>query len=192
MIVGLTGGIGSGKTTVAKVFGAMGCLIYNSDERAKEIYFEKHIKQLVVNLLGEKAYLNQTTLNKEFISSQIFSSEALRQQLNQIIHPAVKQDFEMFKASISKNKTIIKETALLFEADLQSQVDASVLVTAPTSVKINRVMKRSLLSKSEIENRMSSQWADEKKIPLSDFVIMNDGIEPLIPQVEIILNKINT
>lgn len=192
MIIGLTGGIGSGKTTVAKVFEAMGCVVYNSDERAKKVYFKKHIKQLVINLLGETAYSNQTTLNKEFISSQIFSNEALRQQLNQIIHPAVKQDFEEFKTSASKNKIIIKETALLFESNLQHQVNLSVLVTAPALVKINRVVKRSLLSKSEIENRMASQWPDEKKIPLSDFVIMNDGIEPLIPQVEIILNKIKS
>ena len=97
MIVGLTGGIGSGKTTIAQVLEVMGCIIYNSDERAKLMYFNTSVKTQIIQLLGNEAYLNNTTLNHTFISKKVFSNQDLLHKLNAIIHPAVKQDFITFK-----------------------------------------------------------------------------------------------
>jgi dephospho-CoA kinase len=183
MIVGLTGGIGSGKTTVAHLFETMGCAIYNSDEEAKQLYFHASIKQQVINLLGKEAYLNDSEINKSFISRKVFSNTELLHQLNAIIHPNVKEDFIKFKNKFSPDTLIIKETALLFETGIYKDLDYSILVTAPLHLKIERVLKRNSISKEEVEKRMAAQWPDEKKIPLANFVIINDNEQALIPQV---------
>lgn len=192
MIIGLTGGIGSGKTIVSKLFETMGCIIYNSDERAKELYFNKDIKQQVIALLGKEAYINDVELNKAFIAQVIFSDKDKLQQLNAIIHPAVKQDFKSVVNQYSFETLIIKETALLFEENISKEVDASILVTAPIELKIERVIKRSNLSRTEVEKRMSAQWTDEQKIPLATYVITNDGKEALIPQALAIIHQLRT
>lgn len=192
MIIGLTGGIGSGKTIVAKLFETMDCIIYNSDERAKELYFHQDIKQQVITLLGKEAYINDIELNKSYIAEVIFSDKHKLQHLNAIIHPAVKQDFKLVVSKYPVNTLIIKETALLFEENIFKEVDISILVTAPIEVKIERVMKRSNLSKTEVEKRMLAQWTDERKIPLATYVITNDGKEALIPQVLAIIHLLRT
>ena len=192
MIIGLTGGIGSGKTIVAKLFETMGCIIYNSDERAKELYFNKEIKQQVITLVGKEAYINDFELNKAFIAQVIFSDKAKLQRLNAIIHPAVKQDFNSVVKQYSSETLIIKETALLFEENISNEVDTSILVTAPVELKIERVMKRNHLSKEEVEKRMLAQWTDEHKIPLATYVITNDGEKALIPQVLAIIHQLRT
>ena len=192
MIIGLTGGIGSGKTIVAKLFETMGCIIYNSDERAKELYFNKDIKQQVITLLGKEAYINDIELNKSYIAEVIFSDKHKLQHLNAIIHPAVKQDFKLVVSKYPVKTLIIKETALLFEENISKEVDISILVTAPVDLKIERVMKRSNLSKTEVEKRMLAQWTDERKIPLATYVLTNDGKEALIPQVLAIIHQLRT
>ena len=192
MIIGLTGGIGSGKTIVAKLFETMGCIIYNSDERAKELYFNKDIKQQVITLLGKEAYINDIELNKSYIAEVIFSDKHKLQHLNAIIHPAVKQDFKLVVSKYPIKTLTIKETALLFEENISKEVDISILVTAPVELKIERVMKRSNLSKTEVEKRMLAQWTDERKIPLATYVLTNDGKEALIPQVLAIIHQLRT
>lgn len=192
MVVGLTGGIGSGKTTVAKLFQTMGCHIYNSDERAKELYFEPHVKQQVIDLLGQEAYLSATEINRDFISKKVFTNTILLHKLNAIIHPAVKKDFEHFIRQFPENSIIIKETALLFEIGIQKSLNASILVTAAINTKIDRVMKRNHISKEEVEKRMQAQWTDEQKIPLADFVIYNNPSDALIPQVLKIVEQFKT
>lgn len=183
MIIGLTGGIGSGKTTVARLFETMGCAIYNSDDRAKELYFKPIIKQAVVELLGTEAYLSETVINKDFISKKVFSDTKLLHQLNDIIHPAVKADFIQFKSKFPLNTIIIKESALLFETGIYKDLNFNILITAPVDLKIERVMRRNSVSKNEIEKRMQAQWTDEQKTPLANAVITNDNRTALIPQV---------
>jgi dephospho-CoA kinase len=190
MIVGLTGGIGSGKTTVAKLFETMGCAIYNSDEKAKELYYNDSVKKQVINLLGNEAYLNEYEINKEYISKKIFSNTQLLQQINKIIHPAVKEDFIQFQSKHSPETLIIKETALLFETGIYKELDYSILVTAPVWLKIERVIKRNKVTKEDVEKRMLSQWSDERKTPLANFIIVNDNSQALIPQVLQILKKL--
>ncbi len=190
MIVGLTGGIGSGKTTVAKVFETMGCVIYNSDERAKALYFNVEIKKQIVALLGAEAYINEATLNKNYISQAIFTNKDILKQLNGIIHPAVKADFELVVNKSNRQTIIIKETALLFEEQINKQVNFSVLVTAPLEIKIQRAMLRNNTTKDEVLKRISNQWTDEQKQPLAQFVIANDGTNAIIPQIEACVKKI--
>ena len=190
MIVGLTGGIGSGKTIVSQLFKTLGCDIYNSDNRAKDLYFNSEVKQQVISLLGQEVYTNNGELNKVFISQIVFSDDDKLKQLNAIIHPAVKKDFDSFVKSYPSNTLIIKESALLFEENLYLNCDATILVTAPIELKIERIIKRNSLSKTEIEKRMLTQWADEQKIPLADFVIVNDEKQAIVPQVVAIFNKL--
>lgn len=183
MIVGLTGGIGSGKTTVAKLFEVMGCAIYNSDDRAKELYFNASVKKDVINLLGKEVYKSDTEIDRDYISKKVFADTTLLHQLNNIIHPAVKSDFEEFVKQFPSDKIIVKETALLFETGIYKTIDYSILVTAPTQLKIERVMKRNGSKKEEIEKRINAQWSDEQKTSLANFVIENDNTKALIPQV---------
>ena len=190
MIIGLTGGIGSGKTIVSQLFKTLGCVIYNSDNRAKDLYFDSNVKQHVIALLGQEAYTNNGELNKVFISQAIFSDADKLKQLNAIIHPAVEKDFKLFVKSFSVETLIIKESALLFEENLYLKCDTTILVTSPIKLKLERIMKRNVLSKIEIEKRMLTQWTDEQKIPLADFVIINDEKQALIPQVLTIYDKL--
>lgn len=189
MVVGLTGGIGSGKSTVAAIFKLLGCKIFNSDEVAKQIYFEEDIKQHVVHLLGNDAYLNSTTLNKPYINSKIFSNTDVLKLLNSIIHPAVINKFEAF-CQKNKNELIIKETALLFEANLQNQVDKIVLVTATDELRIKRTMLRDNLSKEEVAKKINSQLSQNEKIKHSHFIIDNNETELVIPQVIVIYKQL--
>lgn len=190
MIVGLTGGIGSGKTTVAKVFETMGCVVYNSDERAKALYFNSEIKKHIVALLGSEAYINEVTLNKNYISNAIFTNKEILTKINGIIHPAVRNDFEALVSASNPKTIIVKETALLFEEQINKQVDFSVLVTAPIEIKIQRVMLRNNTTKEDVLQRMANQWTDEEKQSLAQFVILNDCIKAILPQVEECIKKI--
>ena len=192
MIVGLTGGIGSGKTTVAHLFETMGCDIYNSDDKAKEVYFQSEVKVRVIELLGKEAYLDEYEINKKYISKKVFSNTELLHQLNQIIHPAVKSDFILFKSKLPLGTIIIKESAILFETGIYKDLEKTILVTAPLEVKIDRVKKRNSTSEEDIKKRMSAQWTDEQKAPLANFVIVNDGIKALIPQVIKIIQQLKS
>lgn len=192
MIIGLTGGIGSGKTIVSKIFETMGCAIYNSDDRAKALYFNPITKLAIIELLGNEAYLNANEINKNFISTKVFSNTNLLHQLNAIIHPAVKEDFIQFKNRLTPGTIIIKESALLFETGIYKDLDYCILVTAPLELKIGRVMKRNSISKTDVEKRIQSQWTDEQKIPLAHAVITNDNITPLIPQIIAFIKKLKS
>jgi len=187
-IIGLTGGIGSGKSTVAEVFAFLGIPTYSSDDRAKEMYNKPEIKQRVCELFGEAAYQVEQ-LDRAYIASQVFSDSTKLQQLNQIIHPAVQVDFEQWKLQQTA-PYILKEAAILFESGSYQQCDYVILVTAPIDVRINRVIERDQTTREAVEARMAKQWSDERKIPLADYVIQNDGEQSIIRQVLDIHHKI--
>ncbi len=190
MIVALTGGIGSGKTTVARLFETMGCVVYKSDEKAKELYYNSTVKRHVIELLGDKAYLQDDQLNKLFISDVIFKDKNKLEKLNAIIHPALALDFETFVKQQIPESIIIKESALIFETGLYKSFTDIVLVIAPIEQKIQRVMNRNLISKEEVEGRMQTQWTDEQKLPLANYIISNSDTDAIIPQVISVLKKI--
>ncbi len=183
IIVGLTGGMGSGKSTVAKVFETLGVNVYYSDERAKELYFIPHVKKEIENLLGKEAYVNETTLNKKHIAEKIFSNAELLKQVNAIIHAEVKNDFNLFAEKHKNEKYIIKESALLVEANLLSSVHKLLVVTSDMNLRKQRITLRDGLSEEEINKRINQQLPEEEKIKLGDWVIENNEEHLLIPQI---------
>src|ERR1043166_1413772 len=128
MIAGLTGGIGSGKSTVAQLFEILGCPVFRSDDEAKDAYFEKDVRQAVIELLGPDAYSGDNSIDRSYISRKVFSNTNLLHQLNSIIHPVVKRRFTQF-AELHKGQIIIKESALLFEAHLEKESDIIIVVS---------------------------------------------------------------
>ncbi len=189
MIIGLTGGIGSGKSVVANLFETLGCAMFNSDEVAKAVYFNEEVKKKVINLLGAEAYLNSDKLNKTYIGKKIFTNTDLLHKLNDIIHPEVKKQFAAFKKD-NVGKIIVKETALLFEAKLNNDVTKIVMVASNDELRIKRVMARDGICKEDVLNKIKSQLPQEEKIKLSDYVIYNNEDEFLITQVLKIYNEL--
>lgn len=188
-IVGLTGGIGSGKSTVAKMFASKGIPVYTADDEAKKLMnTSKVIKRHLTNLLGEACYKNGE-INRAYISSKIFNDRSLLQQINAIIHPKVATHFKRWlKKQIAPY--IIKEAAIIFENNLQDQYDLIILVVAEKSSRIKRILKRDSTSVDKIENVMKNQMSDEEKIKLSHYVIYNQDLDDTAQQVSEIHEKI--
>ncbi len=186
--IGITGGIGAGKTLVAEIIKAMGYPVYNSDERAKELTESNpKIKEGLIHLFGEEIYQNDT-LNKFALAQAIFSNESLREKVNALIHPIVREDFNLW-ALAQNNSLVFNESAILFETGSFKNFDAIILVYAPKELRIKRIMKRDNCSENEVLKRMNSQFSDEEKYQLTEFRVLNDEQTPLLVQVEkIILN----
>lgn len=186
--IGITGGIGAGKSLVAEIIKAMGYPVYNSDERAKELTESNpKIKEGLIHLFGEEIYQNDT-LNKFALAQAIFSDESLREKVNALIHPIVREDFNLWTLA-QNNSLVFNESAILFETGSFKNFDAIILVYAPKELRIKRIMKRDNCSENEVLKRMNSQFSDEEKYQLTEFRVLNDGQTPLLVQVEkIILN----
>lgn len=189
-VIGITGGIGSGKSIVSKVFKVLGIPVYDSDSEAKLLLNTSlNLRKSIIFLLGEQAF-NEEGYNRSFVSKQVFNDEVLLQKLNDIVHPSVAKHFEEWK---TKQKTDIvgKETALLFQTGLYKQMDVNILVWADESVRIKRIQDRDReRSLEQILAIMDKQGDWEKMKSLADFVVYNDGNEALLPQIKIICNKI--
>ena len=186
--IGITGGIGAGKSLVAEIIKAMGYPVYNSDERAKELTDSNpKIKEGLIHLFGEEIYQNGP-LNKFALAQAIFSDESSREKVNALIHPIVREDFNNW-ALAQNNSLIFNESAILFETGSYKNFDAIILVFAPIELRIQRIMKRDNCSENEVLKRMNSQFSDEEKYQLTEFRVLNDEQTPLLVQVEkIILN----
>lgn len=186
--IGITGGIGAGKSLVAEIIKAMGYPVYNSDERAKELTDSNpKIKEGLIHLFGEEIYQNDT-LNKFALAQAIFSDESLREKVNALIHPIVREDFNNW-ALAQNNSLVFNESAILFETGSFKNFDAIILVYAPTELRIKRIIKRDNCSENEVLKRMNSQFSDEEKYQLTESRVLNDEQTPLLVQVEkIILN----
>ncbi len=174
-VVGLTGGIGSGKTTVSHFFAALGIPIYIADVEAKRLTnTSKVIRRKLIALLGEEAYTN-AGINRAFVANIIFNDTHLLQKVNDIIHPRVGQDFRRWLKK-QKGPYCIKEAAVLFENGGYKECDAVILVTAPEDVRLARVIGRDKTTKEAVEARMANQWSDDKKVPLSTYIIENTDL----------------
>ena len=188
--IGLTGGIGSGKSFVANIIEKMGHPVYYSDCRSKELSNENPIIQKKLReAFGDEVY-QKGTLNKAFLSNQIFSKPESRQVVNSIIHPIVRADF-LDWTNKHKNKTLVfNEAAILFETNAFKLYDAIVLIHAPEEVKIQRILERDKTSILDIKQKMSAQWGDLKKMSLTRHHILNDGHSPLLIQIESVMQKL--
>ncbi len=187
-IIGLTGGIGSGKTTVAKFIEEFGFPVYYSDDRAKDIVNDNDgLKSKIKELLGEEAYDEDGLYNRKFVAEKVFNNNDLLQSLNEIIHPAVRIDFEEWVKKQTKY-LVFKETALLFELKLNRQCYQSVLVTAEDNIRAKRVMDRDSKTYREVEAVMEKQMPEKDKIKLADHIIYNNtNLDDLREQTEKII-----
>ncbi|MEZ4796462.1 MAG: dephospho-CoA kinase [Flavobacteriaceae bacterium] len=188
-IVGLTGGIGSGKTTVANFFKSLDIPIYIADIEAKALMKRsKVIKRKLINLFGNKAYV-EDKLNKPFIANKIFNDEALLEKMNNIVHPKVASHFKRW---LKKQDApyVIKEAAILFENNTYKSLDFVITVIAPEKERINRVIVRDKSSEEKVKAIIKNQWSDAKKVKLSDFVIENIDLKSTKKQVFKIHQKI--
>jgi len=180
--IGITGGIGSGKTHVAQIFMKMGVPIYFADDRAKWLMNNNvTIVKKVQQLFGSNAYKN-ASLNRAYIANKIYKNKLLLQKLNSIVHPEVSADFKKWVDS-QKAPYVIKEAALLIESGSYKDLDAILTIDAPLEVRIKRAAYRDKQSKKEIEKRITNQLTNSIKVKVADFVINNDGYTPLLPQV---------
>ncbi|MGG1920886.1 dephospho-CoA kinase [Chryseobacterium sp. NRRL B-14798] len=190
-IIGLTGGIGSGKTTVARFIEEFGFPVYYSDDRAKAIVNESEdLKIKIKELLGEDAYDENGLYDRKFVADKVFKNRDLLQQLNEIIHPAVRIDFENWVKKQSKY-LVFKETALLFELKLNRQCYKSLLVTAEDNIRIKRVMDRDNKTYREVETVMEKQMPERDKIKMADCIIYNNtNLEELKEETEKVIFSI--
>ena len=175
-IIGLTGGIGSGKTTVAKMFSELGVTIYIADIEAKKLTnSSKAIRRKLIKLLGEESY-SEEGLNRAFVAEKIFNDKGLLNSVNEIIHPKVAAHFK--KWVLKQNfPYVIKEAAILFENGSYKECDTVILVTAPKPIRIKRILERDKTTEADIQQRMDNQWNDEDKIQLADIVVNNIDLE---------------
>jgi dephospho-CoA kinase len=180
--IGLTGGIGSGKSTVAKVFEVLGIPVYYADDEAKRLMNEDEtLKQQVIRHFGEKSYTDNK-LNRSYIASIVFNNNEKLALLNSLTHPVtIRHADEWMKQQTAPY--IIKEAALLFESGANEHLDKIIGVDAPQSLRIERVMLRDKVSKEDVMKRINRQMDDEEKMKRCDFVIKNDEQELLLPQV---------
>lgn len=171
-VVGLTGGIGSGKTTVAGFFSEMGVPVYIADIEARKLTNRsKYIRKKLIALLGEEAYADDR-INRKFVAGKIFNDSELLESVNKIIHPRVAMHFKRW-LSKQKGPYCIKEAAILFENGGYKQCDYTILVTAPRETRVERLLERDETTRPDIEDRMANQWEDEKKLKLANFHIEN-------------------
>ena len=188
-IIGLTGGIGSGKSTVAKMFNELGVPIYYSDDEAKRLMnTSDQIKKGLIDVFGQKSFENGK-LNRAYIAALVFNDKEKLKNLNAIVHPEVKSNFK--KWIMNQNAPyIIQENPLIFENNSQHDFDLVITVTAPKKNRIKRVMARDGLSENQVLDRVKNQLDDESKINGSDFVIINDTLNHTKIQVERINQEI--
>lgn len=181
--IGLTGGIGSGKSTVARIFEVMGIPVYYADDRAKQLMAEDpELKAGIIALFGAEAY-SRNELNRAHIADLAFSDPSLLKKLEALVHPAVLADGERWHNAQQGVPYTVKEAALLFESGSYKALDKIIVVTAPLELRIGRVMRRDQIFRESVEARIGRQMLEEEKVKLSDFIIVNDGSQSLIRQV---------
>ncbi len=186
--VGITGGIGSGKSVVSRILIAAGYPVFNSDAAARElINHHPDIREALAGEFGPDLY-RHNELDRPALAKIIFADPSARGKVNAVVHPYVREAFEQFAENAWGN-LVFNEAAILFETGASERMDKMVLVTAPEEVRIARVMKRDGVSAEDVKARMRSQWSDEQKIPLADEVLINDDIQPLLAQVEAMLKR---
>lgn len=187
--IGITGGIGSGKSIVSKIIESLGFTVFNSDLEAKNIINNnQEVRQELIEICGNKIY-NSSGLNRELLAKKIFSDDSLREKVNSIVHPRVREAFDQL-CKKNKKELIFNEAAILIETGAYKQFDKIILVTAPEQVRIDRVAKRDNVSESDVRARMAKQWSDDKKSDFADVIINNDSTEPLLIQIENYLDQV--
>lgn len=188
MKIGVTGGIGSGKSLVVNELERLGAVVYHADKKAKELVYLPEVKEQIINLLGTKAFENDR-YNTRYVASIVFEDKEKLQTLNAIIHPAVFRDLDKF-CHENLGKIIVYESALMMETGHTHLFEKVILVTAPLELRIERVMARDHIDRDSVLKRMDKQWSDDKGIELADIIIENiDKVQTLMKVRELWENK---
>jgi dephospho-CoA kinase len=187
-IIGITGGIGSGKTTITKYIESLGYPVYIADDQAKNLLDTEEVVNEIRNVFGEEIIENNL-VDKKKLANFVFGNENNLKKLNEIIHPKVRQHFTNWLKQWDK-PFIVKEAAILFESGAYKDCDFTILVTAPEDVRIDRVIKRDNTNKEDVIKRIRSQWSDQDKAKLADFVIQNVDLEQSKKEIDEIIKKI--
>jgi dephospho-CoA kinase len=188
--IGLTGGIGSGKSTIAKVLEKMGYPVFYADLEAKKIYHEDPVlKENLIQIIGQEVYMNGQ-LNTKLLAEKLFSNTQLKDHVAALVHPIVREAFVSW-VKLQKASLVFNEAAILFETGAYQNFDANLLVVAPAQLRIERVIKRDALSEDQVQARIAQQWSDEQKMKLTPYLIHNDG-RPLLVQIEKLVNELQS
>jgi len=181
--VGITGGIGSGKTLVCGVLEKLGVAVYYADEQARRLMDEdQELKEGIVDLFGEEAYIDGA-LNRRFLAGRVFSDDKMLSGLNHLVHPVVRRDYTRWLERQKEMPYVVEEAAILFESGAARWLDLKVLVYAPEQLRISRVMQRDGVDDMHVRQRMKHQMDEEEKRTLADMVIVNDETELLLPRI---------
>ncbi len=188
--IGITGGIGSGKTTVCNIFKSLGIPVYDADAQAKILmYRNPALKKSIKSLLGDEAYHRNGRLNRAYVAQKIFSDKKLLAGINGLVHPAVYADSSLW-FSEQTAPYALKEAALLVENGSYKKLDGLIVVSAPEETRIARVVKRDRTSEVSVRQRIKNQLPEKAKTKVADFIIYNDGSQSLLQQVQAIHKKL--
>ena len=180
--IGLTGGIGSGKSTICRVFSLLGIPIYTADIEARRLMNEnKELKAGIIATLGKEAYQNGV-LNRPFVANVIFNNHNKLNELNGLVHPVVRKDFINWLA-LQNSPYVIQEAAILFESGAYRVMDKNIIVDAPIETRIKRVLQRDNTSKEKVQERLNNQKNTDELRPLADFVVYNNDKSLILPQI---------
>ena len=189
--IGLTGGIGSGKSTIAKIIEILGYPVYISDRRASSLMNRNQdIRQALIQRFGENIYLPEGGLNKQQLASIIFNDKRAITEVNRVVHPVVTQDFRDW-CSVQKSKLVFFESAILCESKLESLFDDIILISTDMETRIRRVVARDSTSREKVMERINNQMPDSEKLPKSDFVIYNNDDDRIVKQIHNIIQQLN-
>ncbi len=187
--VGITGGIGAGKSFVCSIFERLGYPVFYSDEAAKNIIdSDVEVQLQFEQLFGNHIFIAKQ-LDRTLLASIIFNDKEALEKINSIVHPKVRKAFDVWSEQ-QKSEIVFNEAAVLFETGAYKKFDTTILVTAPNDLKISRVRNRDRVSADEIQRRMDNQWTDEQKGKLANFILLNDEQTPLIRQIEEVISRI--
>jgi dephospho-CoA kinase len=182
--VGITGGIGAGKSTVCKIFQALGISVFDADRSAKQLMAENpELRKQLIEMFGSATFGIDGKLNRKYLAEKVFNDEQELTRLNQLVHPFVKKDYESWLRKIPAAPYSIREAAILLESGNYKDLDVIIVVDAPEDIRIKRVIQRDKRTEAEIRSIISKQWSIEKKQKFSKFIIQNNEKQFLIPQV---------
>lgn len=180
--IAITGNIGSGKSLICKIFNHLGINTFHSDEETKKLYFLPEIKKEIINHFGEEVYFADGSLNKKLLSYHLFQNKEALQFIEDLLYPKLNQVFDEW-CERQTSSFVLFESAILFEKNFDKQFDKIIFVSAPEEVRLKRAMLRDNCDEENVRSRMRLQWDEETKIRKSDYIINNNGVEMLIPQV---------
>lgn len=191
IIIGVTGGIGSGKSYICRIISSLGFPVYNCDAEAKKLMnTNKHIINSLKQLIGENSYDSEGNLNKPIITQFLFANEENAHKINSVVHPVVKEDFRSW-ASAQNADLIFMESAILFESGFNDVVDNVITITAPPETRIERTIRRDNTTREQVIARMNQQMQDEERVRLSDYIICNNTNDNVEQQIKTIIETLS-